>query len=414
MKKEWYISRFEKKVNSHIRGIIESIKIPSFNKRDIFSGITKEYSYLNTAGIGPALTIALQETFRYNEFLSGLGMLSAEGLAHYELAPEIFKEYISGMLNCGPEEITFFENSSQAINVILNSIELNNKDIILTSDQEHPSGYLPLKRLSENIGISLFFIPCKKPVSFIKNFENIYRLSRDKIKLVFLSLASYSSGNILPIKDIISIIDRSKTLIFIDAAQYAGLHRIDLKDMDVDFLSFPGHKWYHAPLGTGVLYVNKKTRDKIRPSWVSYNSVVESDIESDIEYRRDAGCFMCGTWDISKFLGLTISMKIIEKYLPDIREFYEDTFKKVYNMVSDIPGLVVNTRPQLTTKGIIGFKHKSILPKLLEQEAYEKNKLIIKAISYPEKFPSVRISPGFIHGIEPQDNLFKFLRELEK
>ena len=238
MRKHWHLTRFEKNVNNHIRGILESIKYPAFEKRSDLSASDGQYSYMNTAGIGPCLKTAQKETFRYSEFLTGLGLLSGEGLAHYYTAPGVFKEYISRIIKCKPSEITFFQNSSQAINAVLGSLDLTSKDVILTSDQEHPSGYLPLKNLSERFGTTVYFVPYKKPMSFLNSFESIYKLSKDKIKLVFLSLASYSSGNILPVNEILSMIDRSKTLVYVDAAQYAGLHSIDLSGMKVDFLAF--------------------------------------------------------------------------------------------------------------------------------------------------------------------------------
>lgn len=417
MNKRWYNKIFEKNVVNHIKGILESIKYPPFDERASLSHIgtetNKNYSYLNIAGIGPVLLPSLEKFHEYNRFLSGIGMLTAEGLAHFNIAPQIFKEYIARILKCSPGEIAFFENSSQAINIVLNSIDFSNKDIILTSDQEHPSGYLPLKRLTEKYGLSLYFIPYKKPMSFIKNFENVYKLSKDKTKLVFLSLSSYNSGNIIPVRELLPMIDRSKTFIYADAAQYAGVMKLDLEALDVDFLSFPGHKWYYGPLGTGILYINKKVKDRVKPSWISYNSVNEPDINADIELKNDAERFLCGTYDISKFLGLTISMMIIDKYHPEITKLHSRIFKELFSEISRIPSLSVYTKENQSTKGIISFKHRKIPPFILEQQAYEKYNIITKAINHPEKFPCLRISPGFLGGIEPAQRLKDFLHSLE-
>lgn len=412
MSKEWYITKYRSKVTKHINDIFKNISIPVFSRRKTLSMHDTEFQYLNTAGIGRTLRPSFEETFKYNEFLTKLGLLTAEGLAHFYTAPYIFRQKIAELLKCCPDELTFFENSSQAINIILNSIDFNYKDIILTSDQEHPSGYLPLKRLSEKKDLMVYFIPYKKPLSFIKSFENIYKLSKDKTRLVFLSLASFCTGSILPLKEILSRIDRTNTLIYIDAAQYAGLNRLDLKSLNADFVSFPGHKWYHGPLGTCVLYINKKVKDRIDPAWISYNSILDTGIDDDIKIKQNAERFLCGTYDISRFLGLTVSMMILDRYHDDIVPLYDNNFRTLYSRLADKKKIELYTRETNITKGIISFKSKDALPHTIEQEACENHRIILKAINYPERFPCIRISPGFIFGTEPEKRLYNFIDNL--
>jgi len=407
MNKKWYISAYQDKITKLVDNFFTRMPAIPFEERARISGIRESISYLNTAGIGPCPKPILQAVMDFQSLLAEIGCLSGEGLAYYQLVPGLLKHIIAPIIGCEGKDIAFFSNSSQAINVVLQGMEFSQRDVILTSDQEHPSGFLPLKRLSEKHNLRVYFIPYRKPAGFIKHFRSIYDLTKNQVKLVFLSQASYKNGAVLPIKEVAGIIDHTHTKLFVDSAQYAGLQPLQVRDMDVDFLCFPGHKWWYGPLGTALLYINPRCLQTLTPAWICYNNVIEPDIDGPIHYQPDGSRFECGTYDISRFLGLALAMRMIHLWREDITPFYAKTFSLLQEMLGQRQDLRVMGNPRFSNQGIVSFSAKHKLPFIIEQEAYREHNVVLKAINYPEKPPAVRISPNLFFGIDPIKRLQK-------
>jgi len=152
------------------------------------------------------------------------------------------------------EEIIFTRNTTEGINLVANSLELSEGDIVLTTDKEHNSNLIPWQVLAEKKGVIHKTVPSLPDNSFdLKKFKEIMEESRGKVKLTAMVLTSNLDGASAPAKEIIKISRQYGAMVLLDAAQAAPHQKINVKKLDADFIAFSGHKML-GPSGIGVLY----------------------------------------------------------------------------------------------------------------------------------------------------------------
>ncbi len=164
------------------------------------------------------------------------------------------RELICKLFNIeNPMQIIFTYNATDSLNLAIKGL-LKRGDHVITSSMEHNSLIRPIKALEE-IGVENTIVQC--------NEEGLIRVNelrssiKDNTKLIALSHASNVAGTLMPIKAIGKIARAKNILLLLDAAQTAGVYRIDVKKMNIDLLAVPGHKGLMGPQGTGILYLRK-------------------------------------------------------------------------------------------------------------------------------------------------------------
>jgi cysteine desulfurase/selenocysteine lyase len=183
-----------------------------------------------------------------------------------ETATNLFEEArkkVAKFINADPEEIIFTYNSTAAMNAIaimLKNFLKNKKVNILLSDVEHHSNVLPWYNL-HNATYEYLKLDHKFLISTDKN-KNILQKSFD---IASLSMQSNVTGSIFNLKEILAEIHKTKNFIsIVDASQAVAHYPIDVKDLNVDFMSFSSHKMY-GPFGVGVLFIKKDLHNKLDP-----------------------------------------------------------------------------------------------------------------------------------------------------
>ena len=164
------------------------------------------------------------------------------------------RENISRLFNIqDPLCISFTANTTEALNMGIKGI-LNANDHVITTSMEHNSVIRPLRAL-ESIGVKVSIVDAKKDGTF--DAGNIIKYINKKTRLIITTHASNVTGIIIPIKEIGKIAKEYGLIYMVDAAQTAGVCPIDVNDMNIDILAFPGHKGLLGPQGTGGLYVKE-------------------------------------------------------------------------------------------------------------------------------------------------------------
>lgn len=153
-----------------------------------------------------------------------------------------------------PNDLFFYLNATQALNQAIKGFPLAPGDHVITSTIEHNSVRRPLEYVRRTKGIEISYVEPRKGEMF--HPEDFAKAVRPETKLIVVSHASNLTGVILPIKEI-GMIARERGIPFlVDASQSAGVLPIDVREMNIDMLAFPGHKGLYGPQGTGGLYVN--------------------------------------------------------------------------------------------------------------------------------------------------------------
>ena len=184
---------------------------------------------------------------------------------------ETARKYVSELINAEPEEIIFTSGGTEANNAILKGVASLLKEKgnhIITSIIEHPSiietcGFL------ERQGVQVTYLPVNS--DGLIDLNELERAINDKTILISIMSANNEVGSIQDIKHISEIAHSKNILFHTDAVQAVGKIPIDVKTMDVDFLTYSSHKIY-GPKGIGALYfkTSKKFENLIHGGYQEY------------------------------------------------------------------------------------------------------------------------------------------------
>lgn len=171
---------------------------------------------------------------------------------------KIARQNVAKLLNADLDEIIFTSGASESnTTAIMNAVRNNpGKKHIITTKVEHASIMETMKYLEqkENYKVTYLSVDEKGKI----DLEELKQSITKHTCLIAVMMANNEIGNIYPIKEIGKIAKENNILFHTDAVQAIGKVKIDVKDLQVDTLSFSGHK-IHAPKGIGVLYIKKET-----------------------------------------------------------------------------------------------------------------------------------------------------------
>jgi len=283
-----------------------------------------------------------------------------------EKSREVVKKFINARKS---NEIIFTKNTTEGINLILNSIELKKGDIILTSDKEHNSILLPVQLL-KNKGIEHRIFK----FGDINDFKS--KLDKD-IKLIVTAHISNLDGTINPIEEIINLSHKNKSLILVDAAQSILHVKINVKKMDIDFLAFSGHKIF-GPSGTGVLYGKYDLLNKLKPFIFGGGTVKDSTYE-DYVIENIPQRFEAGLQDYAGIIGLGEAIKYFQGLgIEGVEDYIEDLNKIITQEFLKLGIKILGEEDYKKRKGIISFNIKGINNKEIA-EILNQNNIFIRA-----------------------------------
>ena len=249
------------------------------------------------------------ESSEYSNVHRGLHTLSVLSTSAYEESRKITQKFLNAKL---PEEIIFTSGGTDSINLIASSFADENfieGDEIIITTMEHHANIVPWHFLRERKGIKIKWIDCDQNGKFkLKQFEEAIN---SRTKLIAVTQMSNVLGVAPNIKKIINLAKSQNIPILIDGCQGVVHEKIDLQDLGCDFYLFSGHKIY-GPTGIGVLYVNSKYHDIMRP-WRGGGDMIKQVKKEVITYNDAPNKFEAGTPNITGAVGLGIAIKYFEK-----------------------------------------------------------------------------------------------------
>ncbi len=212
------------------------------------------------------------------------------------------RELVSTMINSSPREVIFTSNCTDSINQLVRMLNIKKKDNIICSILEHHSNILPWI----NNGNVLVVNTTKDGIVDLKELEDL--LKNNKVKVVSITALSNVTGNVQPIKEICALTHKYKAIAVIDCCQYAPHFKIDVKDIDCDFLALSAHKMC-GPSGLGVLYGKKELLLKCKKAKYGGGMVDRIVDLNNIRYKEIPYCFEAGTPAIESILGFASAIR---------------------------------------------------------------------------------------------------------
>ena len=174
----------------------------------------------------------------------------------YQMDQEVAltRKAVARFINAKEKEIVFTSGATSSINLIAYGYalkKLKKGDEILLSEEEHASNVLPWFRIAELTGASIRYIPLSEEGRILP--EAVEQSMNDRVKIVSLAHVGNVLGYALDAKAIAEIVHRHGAVLALDGAQSVPHKKVDVQGLDIDFLSFSGHKML-GPTGIGVLY----------------------------------------------------------------------------------------------------------------------------------------------------------------
>ncbi|MFJ5790929.1 cysteine desulfurase [Lysinibacillus sp. NPDC097162] len=223
--------------------------------------------YLDSAATSQKPTQVIEAIKHYYEFDNsnvhrGVHTLGNRATDKYEGAREKVRNFINAK---STEEIIFTRGTTTALNTVASSYgraNVEQGDEIVITHMEHHSNIIPWQQLAKEKNAILKYIDLEADGTI--DLEKVRATITPKTKIVSVSMASNVLGTINPIKEIAKIAHANGAVMVADGAQAAPHMKIDVQDLDVDFLGFSGHKMC-GPTGIGVLYGKKEHLEKMEP-----------------------------------------------------------------------------------------------------------------------------------------------------
>lgn len=201
---------------------------------------------------------------------------------------------VKHLINAEDEQaVIWTSGTTQAINTVANGLlpYLKTGDEIIISEADHHANFVTWHQIAEKSGAKLHVLPIDD--SSLINTETLLKQLNSNTKLVALNFASNVTGTQQPVKQLIQHIrDKSSAFILLDAAQAISHVKIDLAELDVDFIAFSAHKIY-GPTGLGVLSGKLSSLNLLQP--LQYGGKMISKVSkeqitfSGLPYRLEAG-----------------------------------------------------------------------------------------------------------------------------
>ncbi len=338
---------------------IEQIRMdfPILNNRDI--------AYLDNGATTqkPTCVIDAISNF-YKNFNAnphrGAYSLSIEATELYENTRTKIAKFINAR---NREEIIFTKNATEGLNLIAYSYGMDNVnqgDEIVLSIMEHHSNLVPWQKIAKSKDATLKYMYINK--DFELSDEEIQNKITDKTKIVGITHISNVLGTINDVKKVIKYAHKKGAIVILDCAQSIPHMRIDVQDLDADFIVFSGHKML-APLGIGVLYGKKELLNKMTP-FLMGGDMIEYVYEQKTTFAPLPNKFEAGTQNVGGVIGLGAAIDYIENLGYDkIQELERDVVLYAREELSKLDYLTLYLTPNKEKhSSVISFNINGVHP----------------------------------------------------
>ena len=220
--------------------------------------------YLDYAATTPCDAVVLQEMLPYfSEIFGNPNSLHQFGMEAKD-ALDIARNRIAEAINSDFEEVIFTSGATESTNIAITrtmkSLQKSGKNRFLTLPTEHKATLTVANYLKNNGFDTEFLDVNREGILEIATLENALD---EQVGMLSICHINNETGTMQDIRNIINICHKHNVLVHVDATQSLGKTKIDVKDLDIDFLSASGHKVY-APKGIGVLFCKKANMKYLR------------------------------------------------------------------------------------------------------------------------------------------------------
>ncbi|MES2696185.1 MAG: aminotransferase class V-fold PLP-dependent enzyme, partial [Verrucomicrobiota bacterium] len=257
--------------------------------------LTRELTYFNTGGLGPACRPALEAM---QATTTKLQERAEHGHGLFAGARATTAKFIGAET----AEIAFVRNATEGNAIVAAGLKLSAGDEVIFESHAHPGGSFPWLQQQRLRGVVVkIFEPSTGSAE--ENLERIQKLMTRRTRAVQVSHITAPTGIVLPAVEIGKLCRERGVWFHVDAAQSVGMVPVSVRELGCDSLATSGHKWLGAPLETGILFVRKDRLDDVQPTLVGAYSGDVAGLPGELKLDATAVRYEYGTRNSAAAVG---------------------------------------------------------------------------------------------------------------
>jgi cysteine desulfurase/selenocysteine lyase len=330
---------------------------PMYRDGPVYKG--KPMHYLDNAATTFKPYSVIEESDRYYNEICANTKRGDYALAHdTDVAYADARETVARFINAAPEETVFTSGDTQGMNMVAYGMipQLGKGDEIVLSQEEHASNVLPWFKVARITGAVIKYVPMTEDGRITP--ENLKETVSERTKVVSLASVGNVLGNPLPVRELAHVAHSVGAVYVDDAAQSVPHQKTDVKETDVDFMAFSGHKML-GPTGIGVLYGKREELEKLDPLLYGGEMNARFDSACNVSLSDVPDRFEAGTQNMAGAMGLAEACRYLDSLGFNNIQDHERKLKK---MAAD--GLLANGNADVynadSGTGIVTFNVKNV------------------------------------------------------
>ncbi len=292
--------------------------------REMFPVVKTGTIYLNHAATGPLSTRVVAAVDRY------LMERAETQIDNFELFQPILNEtrmFASRLLRTTPDRIAFFDNTTNAINLLAAGLGWKPGDRIILDDIEFPANVYPFLNL-KRLGVEIDFVKNREGKILPEDIESKIV---PRTRLLSISHVQFLTGYRSDLYTLGEMCRRKGIIFSVDAIQSAGVVPIDVNKMKIDFLATGGQKWLLAPQGIAFAYVSKELQEKLKQAYLGWTSIknffseftnYRLDLDDSARRYENGTLNYIGITSLHESIGMLLDVGIenIEEHVVDLND----------------------------------------------------------------------------------------------
>jgi len=331
----------------------------------------KKLVYLDSAATSqkPLSVLDAERNFYLNHNAAahrGAHLLAEEATDAFEGARAVVADFISAQSS----EIVFTKSATESINVVSYGFSnhlpkndpfyINEQNNIVVTQLEHHANLLPWQQLAKRSGAKLSWLGITKDAQI--DISNIESVINEKTKIVAITHQSNVSGAITQLAPIVKRAREVGAILLLDACQSVPHMAVDVNKLDVDFLTYSGHKAV-GPTGVGVLWGRSELLEKMEPMITGGSMIDHATIES-ATWAKAPKKFEAGVPNMAQAVGLGAALNYLTKIgMGKIQAHEEILVERALTGLQNISGVeIIGSKSSVNRGSAISFTIEGVHP----------------------------------------------------
>lgn len=345
--------------------------------------VMRRYAYMNCGWSGPLSDAVVDAMRRRIELETWEGPVARTAMDDKAATTARLRELTARMMNADVDEIALTGNTTEGVNIAVNGVGLKPGDRVVTTTAEHAGGLIPAYWARERRGAEVSLVAVDPDDGHGAILERFDQALDDRARMVILSEITYSTGQLLPLRQITEMAHARGATVIVDGAQTAGHVPIDVRGLGIDAYAVPSHKWLCGPDGIGMLYVRRDRIADLDPVKVSMRAASLYDFEGNFAPERDK---------VTKFEVSTMSTPTMAGTVAALDAYLETGVQETWDRVralcryaegrfDRIPGVeVASPRAEESRTGLFLFRAGNLDPVILTAYLYGDGDIVVRSV----------------------------------